>query len=489
MIATRSDSAEQPLVSMPTGLRIGGQAVPSSSGTTFDVINPATEQTLTSVADASVNDTLRALEAAAAAASGWAATPPRERSDILRRAYELLAERADEFAMLMTLELGRALPDSLAEVRYGADFMRWFAEETVRIGGRVATSPGGRGQIVVTHEPIGLCLAVTPWNFPLAMGTRKIGPALAAGNVMIVKPAAETPLTMLALADVLTEAGLPPGVLSVLPTSDAGGVTGAIISDVRVRKVSFTGSTRVGRILLRRAAENIQRTSMELGGNAPFLVFDDADVDLAVAGAFAAKMRNGGEACTAANRFLVHSAIAEEFTAKLTEKMAAVRLGAGYDSGVTLGPMVSAAHRAAVAGIVEAAVDGGGRLRLGGEIPDRVGYFYPPTVVDRVDAYALVTREEVFGPVALVSTFETEDAAVAAANSTDYGLAAYLYSCDIDRCKRVASALRAGMVGVNRGVISDVAAPFGGVKMSGMGREGGHEGISDYLDSKYIALT
>ncbi|QBJ97742.1 NAD-dependent succinate-semialdehyde dehydrogenase [Rhodococcus sp. ABRD24] len=489
MNSTYPDSAEQLLRTLPTGLRIGGQSVPSITGAAFDVTDPATERTLTSVADATVDDALRAVETAHSAASVWAATPTRERSDILRRSYEILVERTDEFAMLMTLELGRALPDSLAEARYGADFLRWFAEEATRINGRVTTSPGGTGQIVVAHEPLGVCLAITPWNFPLAMGTRKIGPALAAGNVMIVKPASETPLTMLALADVLTEAGLPAGVLSVLPTSNAGGVTGAILSDSRVRKVSFTGSTRVGQILLRQAAERVQRTSMELGGNAPFLVFDDADVDAAVEGAFAAKMRNGGEACTAANRFLVHSTIAEEFTTKLTEKMAALRLGAGYDAGVTLGPLISADQRASVAGIVESALASGARLRLGGKIPDGEGFFYPPTVLDQVDAYAPATREEVFGPVAIISTFQTENEAVAAANSTEYGLAAYFYSRDIDRCKRVATALRAGMVGVNRGIISDVAAPFGGVKMSGIGREGGSEGISDYLDSKYIALT
>ncbi|MFT4127069.1 MAG: NAD-dependent succinate-semialdehyde dehydrogenase, partial [Gordonia sp. (in: high G+C Gram-positive bacteria)] len=455
----------------------------------FEVIDPATEEPIATVADATVADATTALDAATGVAADWAATPARVRGEILRSAFEIIAARADELALLMTLELGRALPDSINEVRYGNEFLRWFAEEAVRIDGRCTVSPGGTGKILVSHGPVGPSLAITPWNFPLAMGTRKIGPALAAGNVMLVKPAAETPLTMLALAEVFAEAGLPAGVLSVLPTSNAAAVSTALITDDRIRKISFTGSTPVGRLLMAQAAERVQRTSMELGGNAPFLVFDDADVDKAVDGAFLAKMRNGGEACTAANRFLVQSGVAEEFTAKLVEKIAAVQMGPGYASGTTLGPLVSAAQRDKVADAVALAVAGGGRIRLGGKIPEGKGFFYPATVVDGVDAYAPVTRGEIFGPVAAISTFDGEDEAIQAANSTEYGLAAYFFSRDLDRCLRVAEQLDAGMVGVNRGVISDVAAPFGGVKQSGIGREGGAEGIAEYLTTKYIALT
>ncbi|MXP20062.1 aldehyde dehydrogenase family protein [Gordonia sp. HNM0687] len=489
MTDTIVDNPRTVLDNVPTGLWIDGESVPASSGETFTVYDPATEEPLTSVADAGVDDARRALDKAAAVADDWAATPARERGEILRRAFELLTDRADDIAMLMTLELGRALPDSQAETKYGTEFLRWFAEEAVRIGGRFATAPAGNGRILVSHAPVGPSLAITPWNFPLAMGTRKIGPALAAGNVMLVKPAHETPLTMLALAAVFAEAGLPAGVLSVLPTSNAGDVSSAIITDDRIRKISFTGSTPVGRNLMAQAAERVQRTSMELGGNAPFLVFDDADIDAAVEGAYLAKMRNGGEACTAANRFLVQSGVAEEFTAKLTEKMAAVRLGAGYDEGVTLGPLVSAKQRDKVAEMVDGAIADGARVRLGGKVPEGKGYFYPATVLDRVDAYAPVTRDEIFGPVAVISTFESEADAIKAANSTEYGLASYFYSRDLERCMRVAEGLDSGMVGVNRGVISDPAAPFGGVKQSGIGREGGSEGIDEYLSVKYIALT
>ncbi|MEE3853452.1 NAD-dependent succinate-semialdehyde dehydrogenase [Gordonia sp. LSe1-13] len=474
---------------VPTGLWINGESVPSSSGATFAVNDPATEETLVSVADAGVDDARLALDTAVAAADDWAATPPRERGEILRRTFELLTERADDIAMLMTLELGRALPDSQAETKYGTEFLRWFAEEAVRISGRFANAPAGNGRILVSHAPVGPSLAITPWNFPLAMGTRKIGPALAAGNVMLVKPAHETPLTMLLLAATFAEAGLPRGVLSVLPTSNAGDVSSAIITDDRIRKISFTGSTPVGRNLLAQAADRVQRTSMELGGNAPFLVFDDADIDAAVDGAYLAKMRNGGEACTAANRFLVQSGVAEEFTAKLTEKMAAVRLGAGYEDGVTLGPLVSAKQRDKVADAVDGAIADGARVRLGGKLPEGKGFFYPATVLDQVDPYAPVTRDEIFGPVAVISTFDSEADAVKAANSTEFGLASYFYSRDLERCMRVSAALESGMVGVNRGVISDTAAPFGGVKQSGIGREGGTEGIEEYLSVKYIALT
>ncbi|MGV9713295.1 NAD-dependent succinate-semialdehyde dehydrogenase [Gordonia sp. NPDC003424] len=490
-MSTKTDVLDPQAVldGIPTGLWINGESTPSSSGATFTVYDPATEEPLVSVADATVEDARTALDKAVAVADDWAATAPRERSEILRRTFELLTDRADELAMLMTLELGRALPDSAAETKYGTEFLRWFAEEAVRISGRFTTAPAGNGRILVSHGPVGPALAITPWNFPLAMGTRKIGPALAAGNVMLVKPAHETPLTMLALAESFAEAGLPPGVLSVLPTRKSGEVSTAIITDDRIRKISFTGSTPVGRILLGQAAERVQRTSMELGGNAPFLVFDDADVDAAVDGAFAAKMRNGGEACTAANRFLVQSSVAEEFTTKLTEKMAAMRLGPGYEQGVTLGPLVSAKQRDKVAELVDGAIADGARVRLGGKAPEGKGFFYPATVLDQVDPYASITREEIFGPVAVVSSFESEADALKAANSTEYGLAAYFYSRDLERCMRVAAGLDSGMVGVNRGVISDTAAPFGGVKQSGIGREGGSEGIEDYLSVKYVALT
>ncbi|OPX16673.1 NAD-dependent succinate-semialdehyde dehydrogenase [Gordonia sp. i37] len=489
MSTTEIIDTQAVLDGVPTGLWIGGESVEASDSGTFTVYDPATEQPLTQVADATVEDARRALDVATSVADEWAATPSRERGEILRRAFGLVADRTDDLAMLMTLELGRALPDSLAEARYGNEFLRWFAEEAVRIDGRFTQSPAGTGRIVVTHAPVGPCLAITPWNFPLAMGTRKIGPALAAGNVMLVKPAHETPLTMLALAEIFAEAGLPAGVLSVLPTMRAREVASAIIGDDRIRKISFTGSTPVGKNLLGQAAERVQRTSMELGGNAPFVVFDDADVDKAVEGAFLAKMRNGGEACTAANRFLVQSGVVEEFTEKLVEKMSAVRIGPGYDDGVTLGPLVSAAQRDKVAEAVETAVAHGGRVRLGGKAPGGKGFFYPATVVDNVDAYAPVTRGEIFGPVAVISSFDSEDEAIKAANSTEFGLAAYFFTRDLDRALRVSTALDSGMVGVNRGVISDVAAPFGGVKESGIGREGGSEGIEEYLTVKYIAFT
>lgn len=489
MSTTEIIDTQAVLDGVPTGLWIGGESVDASDAGTFTVYDPATEQPLTQVADATVEDARRALDVATSVADDWAATPARERGEILRRAFGLVADRTDDLAMLMTLELGRALPDSLAEARYGNEFLRWFAEEAVRIDGRFTQSPAGTGRIVVTHAPVGPCLAITPWNFPLAMGTRKIGPALAAGNVMLVKPAHETPLTMLALAEIFAEAGLPAGVLSVLPTMRAREVASAIIGDDRIRKISFTGSTPVGKNLLGQAAERVQRTSMELGGNAPFVVFDDADVDKAVEGAFLAKMRNGGEACTAANRFLVQSGVVEEFTEKLVEKMSAVRIGPGYDDGVTLGPLVSAAQRDKVAEAVETAVAHGGRVRLGGKAPGGKGFFYPATVVDNVDAYAPVTRGEIFGPVAVISSFDSEDEAIKAANSTEFGLAAYFFTRDLDRALRVSTALDSGMVGVNRGVISDVAAPFGGVKESGIGREGGSEGIEEYLTVKYIAFT
>ncbi|WP_299557564.1 NAD-dependent succinate-semialdehyde dehydrogenase [uncultured Mycolicibacterium sp.] len=473
---------------VPTGLWLGGTRTAAATGATFPVRDPATDEVLAEVADAGAADGLHALELAVAAQADWAATPARQRGEILRRAFELVHERADDFARVITLEMGKTLAEARGEVNYGAEFLRWFAEEAVRINGRTAAAPAGTGRILVTKEPVGPVLAITPWNFPLAMATRKIGPALAAGCPIIVKPAAETPLTMLLLGQVFADAGLPAGVLSILPTSSAAALTEPLIADPRIRKITFTGSTGVGKLLVRASAERLQRTSMELGGNAPFLVFADADVDAAVEGALAAKMRNGGEACTAANRFYVEAAVAEEFTAKFTDRIAALRTGHGLDEGTDLGPLITRRQRDIVHGLVTDAVLKGARVRTGGQLPDGPGNFYPPTVLDRVPADARLLREEIFGPVAPIVVVGSEDEAVAAANDTEYGLAAYFYTRDLDRAMRVATALKAGMVGVNRGIISDPAAPFGGVKESGFGREGGVEGIDEYLDTKYIAL-
>nr|WP_206615174.1 NAD-dependent succinate-semialdehyde dehydrogenase [Rhodococcus spongiicola] len=474
---------------VPTKLWIGGTPVDAENGAAYPVHDPATGQVLTEVADAGPADAVRALDAAAAAQPSWARVPPRDRAELLRAVFEKITARAETFAQLMTLEMGKALPESRAEVKYGAEFFRWFAEEAVRMSGRYQSAPAGNGRILVSKQPVGPCLAITPWNFPLAMGTRKIGPALAAGCTMIVKPAAETPLTMLALAELFVEAGLPQGVLSVLPTSRAGAFTEPLLEDPRLRKLTFTGSTAVGRQLVEKSAKGLLRTSMELGGNAPFVVFDDADVDAAVEGAMLAKLRNGGEACTAANRFHVANAVLEEFTTKLTERMAASKLGPGIDPETTLGPLVNADQLATVTDLVDDAVQAGAKVLLGGTAPAGPGWFYPATVLADVPAWARILREEVFGPVAAITGFDTEEEAIAAANDTEFGLTAYIYTRDLDRALRVCDALETGMVGVNRGVISDTAAPFGGVKSSGFGREGGSEGIAEYLDTKYIALT
>ncbi|WFR72394.1 NAD-dependent succinate-semialdehyde dehydrogenase [Prescottella defluvii] len=474
---------------IPTGLWIDGESTAPVGGGTFPVLDPATGEVLTTVADAGADDAIRALDAACRVQAEWAATSPRERSIILRRAWELVVERTEDLALLMTAEMGKALPESRGEVAYGAEFLRWFSEEAVRIQGRSTRSPGGAGRILVNKVPVGPCLAITPWNFPLAMGTRKIGPALAAGCTMIVKPAAETPLTMLAFAQILAEAGLPAGVVSVLPTSDAAAVSGPLLADPRLRKVTFTGSTPVGRVLIEQSARNVLRTSMELGGNAPFIVFDDADLDAALDGAMAAKMRNGGEACTAANRIMVANSVREEFTARLTERIAALKVGPGHEPGVDVGPLVSAKQRASVAALVDEAVAVGARVRTGGRAVDGPGFFFEPTVLDQVPTDARIVRDEIFGPVAAITGFDTEEEAIAAANDTEFGLAAYIFTQNLDRALRVADALESGMVGVNRGVVSDVAAPFGGVKQSGLGSEGGVEGIDEYLDTKYIGFT
>src|SRR3954452_19161582 len=475
------------LSSVPTGLWIGGEEQSRSS--TFEVFNPATDEVLLSIADATAADGIAALDAAAAVQADWAATPPRERGEILRAVFEAITARAEEFATLMTLEMGKVLPESMGEVKYGAEFFRWFAEEAVRIGGRYTHAPAGNGRIIVTKSAVGPCLAITPWNFPLAMGTRKIGPAMAAGCTMVIKPAQETPLTMLLLAKLMDEAGLPKGVLSILPTSKPGDLTTALIDDGRLRKLTFTGSTGVGKSLAKQSSDKLLRLSLELGGNAPFVVFDDADVDAAVDGAILAKMRNGGEACTAANRFHVANAVRAEFTEKLVTRMSEFKLGNGLDESSKLGPLISAKQVGTVEELVSDAVSKGATVAVGGVAPDGPGHFYPATVLDDVPAVARIFKEEVFGPVAPVIGFDTEDEGVAAANDTEYGLAAYIYTQSLDRALRVAEAIEAGMVGVNRGVISDPAAPFGGVKQSGFGREGGFAGIEEYLDTKYIALT
>ncbi|MGV0716035.1 NAD-dependent succinate-semialdehyde dehydrogenase [Mycolicibacterium sp. XJ662] len=475
------------LSSVPTGLWIGGEQRDGSS--TFDVLDPSDDQVLASVANATPDDAIAALDVACGVQADWAATAPRERGEILRAVFEKITERADDIAALMTLEMGKVLPESMAEVKYGAEFFRWFAEEAVRIAGRYTPSPAGTGRVLVTKQPVGPCYAITPWNFPLAMGTRKIGPAFAAGCTMIVKPAQETPLTMLLLAKLMDEAGLPKGVLSVLPTQSAGPITEALIDDGRLRKLTFTGSTSVGKTLVKQSADKLLRTSMELGGNAPFVVFDDADVDAAVDGAILAKMRNGGEACTAANRFHVANAVREEFTEKLVKRMSEYTLGKGLDENSMLGPLINAKQVATVQELVSDAVERGATVALGGEAPGGPGNFYPATVLTDVPADARILKEEVFGPVAPITGFDTEDEGVAAANDTEYGLSAYIYTQSLDRALRVAESLESGIVGINRGVVSDPAAPFGGVKESGFGREGGFEGMDEYLEIKYIALT
>lgn len=483
-------SREQEVVEgCPTELFIAGKWRPAEGGKTLAVEDPATGTTLCDVADASPADGMAALDAAVAAQADWAATAPRERGEILRRTYELMTERADELALLMTLEMGKPVAESKGEIAYAAEFFRWFAEEAVRIEGGYQVAPNGKGRVVVMRQPVGPCLLITPWNFPAAMGARKIGPAVAAGCTMVIKPAAQTPLSMLKLAELMTEAGLPPGVLNVVTTHDSGGVMEPLIRDGRARKLSFTGSTPVGVKLIEQAAEKVLRTSMELGGNAPFLVFDDADLDKAVEGAMLAKMRNGGEACTAANRIYVHSSVIEEFAAKLTERMAALKVGRGTEDGVDLGPLIDAKQRDKVKDLVDDAVAQGAEVLTGGKVAEGNGYFYPPTVLTGVPKSARLQKEEIFGPVAPLTAFEDENEAVAMANDTDFGLVAYLFTRDISRALRVSEQLETGMVGLNQGIVSNPAAPFGGVKQSGLGREGGTVGIDEYLEVKYLAVA
>jgi succinate-semialdehyde dehydrogenase/glutarate-semialdehyde dehydrogenase len=470
------------------GLLIGGQWRPASGDATFDVLDPADTSVLASVADGTTEDAMAALDAAVAAQRDWATTAPRERGEILRRAFELIIDRADDFADLMSLEMGKPTSEARGEVTYGAEFFRWFSEEAVRIHGRWMQAPAGGARLLTVRKPVGPCLFVTPWNFPLAMGTRKIGPAIAAGCTMVVKPAELTPLTMLALAALLQEAGLPDGVLNVVTTSDSPALSSTLMADARLRKVSFTGSTQVGKILVKQSADQLQRVSMELGGNAPFLVFEDADLEAAVEGAMIAKMRNMGEACTAANRFLVHESVAEEFGRLLGERMGAMKVGRGQDEGVQVGPLINADAVKTVGGLVDAAVAAGAELVVGGSAPEGDGYFYPPTVLVGVAPEAEINRVEIFGPVAPITTFATEDEAIERANDTEYGLASYVYTRDLARTIRLAERLDYGMVGVNTGLVSHPAATFGGVKASGFGREGSFEGIEEYLDTTYVSL-
>ena len=484
-----TDSEKSLLAGVPKGLFIDGKWRESSDGRTLGVEDPSTGQMLASVADATIADGLAALDAAVAAKADWAATAPRERGEILRRAFVAITARAEEFALLMTLEMGKPLAEARAEVAYGAEFFRWFSEEAVRISGRWSTAPNGATRLVTMKQPVGPTLMITPWNFPLAMGTRKIGPALAAGCTMVVKPAKQTPLSMLALVDLLADCGVPAGVVNVITTTRTGEVIEPIIADPRLRKLTFTGSTPVGRKLVEQSAQQLLRVSMELGGNAPFLVFEDADVDAAVEGAMMAKMRNIGEACTAANRFLVHESVAVEFSSKFAAKMAAMSLGRGTEEGVTVGPLIDAAAQASVAALVDDATAKGATVVCGGATVGDMGYFFAPTLLTEVSPDALVMHEEIFGPVAPVATFATEAEAITRANDTEYGLVAYVFTKDLARTLRVSEALEFGMVGINQGIVSNPAAPFGGVKHSGFGREGGFEGIEEYLEVKYVGIA
>ena len=488
-MTTITPTEEQHVVDqVPKQLYIGGEWRDGSKGS-ISVEDPATGEALCEVADASAEDAKAALDAAVEAGTDFANVAPRERGEILRRAFEAIMEREDELALLMTLEMGKPIKESKAEIAYGAEFLRWFSEQAVRIDGRYAVAPNGQGRLLTMKQPVGPCLLITPWNFPMAMGTRKIGPAIAAGCTMVMKPASQTPLSMLALAQILEDAGLPGGVLNVITSSSSGSVMEPLIRDPRTRKLSFTGSTEVGRKLIEQAAEQILRVSMELGGNAPFLVFEDADLDAAVEGAVIAKMRNIGEACTAANRFHVADAVAGEFAKRLADKLGSMKVGRGTEDGVEVGPLIDDDQRGKVSELVEDAVGKGAKVLLGGSARDGAGYFFDPTVLSDVPPGAKLLKEEIFGPVAPVASFESEEDAVAAANDTEYGLVAYVYTRDFKRALRVCEALETGMIGLNQGMVSNPAAPFGGVKQSGFGREGGYEGIEEYLETKYVAVN
>jgi succinate-semialdehyde dehydrogenase/glutarate-semialdehyde dehydrogenase len=477
------------LANVPTDLYIGGKWRKASDNSRFDVIDPATENKVESVASATVEDAKAALDAAEAAFEGWAKKKPRERGEILRKAYDLTMRDQERLAKLITIENGKALSDSRGEVAYAAEFFRWYAEEAVRNIGQISTAPASGARIVAQHKPAGIAVLVTPWNFPAAMATRKIGPALAAGCPVVLKPASDTPLTMLALMPIMEEAGVPPGVINVIPSRSSGKVVSAMLHDPRVRVLSFTGSTEVGRKLLHEAADNIIKPAMELGGNAPFLVFEDADIDAAIEGAMIAKMRNMGEACTAANRFYVHEKVHDEFAKKLTAKMSGLKIGNGLDDGVSLGPLVNKDGRDKVIELVDDAVKKGAKVLTGGKTMDGPGFFYPATVLTNVSDDSKMLNEEIFGPVASIQTFKTEEEAIKRANNTEYGLVAYLFTKDLTRGMRVSEKLEYGMIGLNRGLVSDPAAPFGGVKQSGLGREGAAEGMKEFLETQYVSVT
>ena len=476
------------LAKVPTGLFIGGEWQAATDGRQLPVYDPATGEVLVSIADAAPADGLRALDAASAAAAGWAATAPRERGELLRRAFDLLQERREEFALLMTLEMGKPLAEANGEVTYGGEFLRWFGEEAVRISGRYGSNPEGTGTIIVSQRPVGPSFLITPWNFPLAMATRKIAPALAAGCTVVIKPAELTPLTTLYFAKLLQDAGLPAGVVNVITTSSSQEVSAPIIADPRLRKLSFTGSTPVGRSLLKQAADGVLRTSMELGGNAPFVVFGDADLDTAVDGAMLAKFRNIGQACTAANRFIVHESLAEEFASRVSARVSALSVGNGTVDGVEIGPLIDDRAVANIRSLIDDALAGGATVLTGGDAIDGPGTFFEPTVVTGLAADARMVREEIFGPVLGIVTFDTEEEAVRLANATEYGLVGYVFTEDLARAHRMIEQIETGMMGVNVGVVSNAAAPFGGVKQSGLGREGGAEGINEYLETKYTLI-
>jgi succinate-semialdehyde dehydrogenase / glutarate-semialdehyde dehydrogenase len=481
-----SEASEKALLeSVPDGLFIGGEWSPAISGRTLDVHDPATGEVIKTIADAAVDDGAAALDAAVNAEAAWAKTPPRERAEVLRRAFDLVQAHKGDVGLLMTLEMGKPLAESKAEVSYGSEFLRWFSEESVRIFGRYGSNPEGTGRMIVSHHPVGPCFLITPWNFPLAMATRKIAPAVAAGCTVVIKPPELTPLTTLYFVKLLAEAGLPPGVVNVITTSTSGKVSGPIIADPRLRKLSFTGSTEVGRKLLEQAAANILRTSMELGGNAPFLIFDDADLGAAVDGAMMAKFRNIGQACTAANRFIVHQAVADEFAARVTERVQAFNIGRGTEEDVQIGPLINADAVQKADALVRDATYRGAKVLTGGHPIEGPGTFYEPTVVTGVRPGSDILREEIFGPVLSIVTFGDEDEAVRIANDTEYGLVGYAYTKDLARGQRLIESLQTGMLGLNVGVVSNAAAPFGGVKQSGIGREGGFEGIQEYLSTKY----
>ncbi len=475
------------LARVPDGLYIGG-VWQAGSADPIEVADPATGRVIKRIANAGPEDGIRALDAAVEAADAWAATAPRVRGEILRRAFDLLQERREDFALLMTLEMGKPLAEANGEVTYGGEFLRWFGEEAVRIAGRYGTNPEGTGTTVVSQRPVGPCFLITPWNFPLAMATRKIAPALAAGCTVVIKPAELTPLTTLLFVQLLEDAGLPAGVVNVITTSSSRAVSAPIIADPRLRKLSFTGSTPVGRTLIEQSAQNVLRTSMELGGNAPFVVFDDADLDKAVTGALLAKFRNTGQACTAANRFIVHESVADEFARQVTERVEAFVVGRGTEEGVTIGPLINEAAVANMESLVADAVSRGARILTGGTRPQGAGSFYAPTVLVDVAPGSDIVREEIFGPVLAISTFRDEAEAVALANGTEYGLVGYVFTEDLGRAQRMIDQIDTGMMGVNTGLVSNAAAPFGGVKQSGLGREGGHEGIHEYLSTKYTLI-